>query len=281
MMYQGPNQEQLFLLEITSQNCQLLEEKLPSFQTLVWFKSESKIVIDGKEEIFQPNQILCLTEVNKVNVKSIGLARMVRFNRYVYCVLDHDSEVGCKGILFFGSNQLPILSLGPKEMDQFETLWKVFLSEIDSNDNLQLEMLQMVLKRLLILCTRLYKEQSDLKNLTSFDSDLIREFNFLVEKNFKSKHAVKEYADLLHKSPKTLSNLFTKMGSNTPLTFIHDRIMLEARRILFYTDKPIKEISYELGFEDIQTFSRFFKKNEGKSPSDFKSGLNLGKIANS
>ena len=102
MMYQGPNQEQLFLLEITSQNCQLLEEKLPSFQTLVWFKSESKIVIDGKEEIFQPNQILCLTEVNKVNVKSIGLARMVRFNRYVYCVLDHDSEVGCNGLLFFG-----------------------------------------------------------------------------------------------------------------------------------------------------------------------------------
>jgi AraC family transcriptional activator of pobA len=134
-------------------------------------------------------------------------------------------------------------------------------------------MLQMILKRLLILCTRLYKEQSDLKSLTSFDSDLVREFNFLVEKHFKKIHTVKEYAELLNKSPKTIANLFSKMSSKTPLSYIHDRIMLEAKRLLFYTDKPIKEIGYELGFEDIQSFSRFFKINEGKSPSDFKAEL--------
>jgi AraC-like DNA-binding protein len=49
--------------------------------------------------------------------------------------------------------------------------------------------------------------------------------------------------------------------------------MLEARRLLFYTDKPIKQLSYELGFEDIQTFSRFFKKNQGVAPTEFKENL--------
>ncbi|WP_144602157.1 helix-turn-helix domain-containing protein [Algoriphagus algorifonticola] len=273
MNYQGPNQEQLILEEITSQNCQVLEKPVASSQTLIWFKSESIFVIDGKQEIFQPNQILCLTEFHHLHVKSMGKARMVRFNRPFYCVLDHDSEVGCKGILFFGSSQVPVLTLDANGIDQFETLWKVFVSEINSQDNLQQEMLQMILKRLLILCTRLYKEQSDLKNLTSFDSDLVREFNFLVEKHFKKIHTVKEYAELLNKSPKTLANLFSKMSSKTPLSYIHDRIMLEAKRLLFYTDKPIKEIGYELGFEDIQSFSRFFKKNEGKSPSEFKAEL--------
>jgi AraC-like DNA-binding protein len=50
--------------------------------------------------------------------------------------------------------------------------------------------------------------------------------------------------------------------------------------MLRYTDKPIKKIAYELGFEDIQTFSRFFKKMEQISPSDFKK-MHLGSIANS
>jgi AraC-like DNA-binding protein len=273
MNYLGPNQEHLLLEQLTPTNRYLLEEQLPSFQTLVWFNSKAKFLIDGKEEVFSPNQILCLTEFHQVSVQEIGQAREVRFNRPFYCILDHDSEVGCKGILFFGSSQLPIITLTDQELDKFETLWKVFQMELESKDDLQLEMLQMILKRLLILSTRLYKEQTDLDQLNSFDSDLVREFNFLVEKHFKAMHTVTEYAELLNKSPKTLSNLFLKLKNKSPLVFIHERIMLEARRLLFYTDKPIKQLSYELGFEDIQTFSRFFKKNQGVAPTEFKENL--------
>lgn len=79
-----------------------------------------------------------------------------------------------------------------------------------------------------------------------------------------------DYANLLNKSPKTLSNLFKKYGNKSPLQIIQDKKVLEARRLLYYTDKSVKEIAYEIGFEDIQTFSRFFKKIEGVSPSNFK-----------
>ena len=60
------------------------------------------------------------------------------------------------------------------------------------------------------------------------------------------------------------------MWLKTPLQIIQDRIMLEAIRLLRYTDKSIKEITYDVGYEDIQTFSRFFKKIKGVSPSEFK-----------
>ena len=80
-----------------------------------------------------------------------------------------------------------------------------------------------------------------------------------------------EYADLLNKSPKTLSNLFKKITDKSPLKFIHDRKMLEARRLLAYTEMSVKEIAYELGFDDLQSFSRFFKKLASIAPSDFKS----------
>jgi AraC family transcriptional activator of pobA len=100
--------------------------------------------------------------------------------------------------------------------------------------------------------------------------DIVREYNYLVESNFKTKHQVADYAEMLNKSPKTLSNLFKKYNEKSPLQIIQNRTLLEARRLLRYSDKSIKEIAYEIGYEDIQSFSRFFKKAEVVSPSDFK-----------
>lgn len=146
----------------------------------------------------------------------------------------------------------------------------MFLIEMQSKDDLQIEMLQMMLKRLLILCTRLYKEQRQLAPLAKNNLDLVREFNFLVESHFKIKHTVADYAELLHRSPKTLSNLFAQVSPKTPLQIINERKMLEARRLLRYTDQAVSEIAYTIGYEDVQTFSRFFRTQEGMSPSAFR-----------
>ncbi|WP_198673010.1 helix-turn-helix domain-containing protein [Algoriphagus litoralis] len=242
----------------------------------------SQIRIDGQPIDLRPDQLICLTEFHKIEVLSVPSALLIRFNRAFFCVLDHDSQVGCKGILFFGSSQLPILHLSGTDRAKLGALCEVFAIEMkEEADQLQLEMLQMLLKRFLILCTRIYKSQVNLDVLDSSQSDLVREYNYLIEVHFRQKHTVAEYADLLAKSPKTLSNLFSKLGKKSPLAFIQDRIMLEAKRLIGYTDKSIKEIGYELGFEDIQGFSRFFKKNEGCAPSEFKEKIRLGKIANS
>ncbi len=83
----------------------------------------------------------------------------------------------------------------------------MFSMEMQSKDELQMDMLQMMLKRLLILSTRLYKEQRQLVPLPKNSLDLLREFNFLLGAHFKTKHRVAYYAELLHGSPKTLSNL--------------------------------------------------------------------------
>ena len=91
-----------------------------------------------------------------------------------------------------------------------------------------------------------------------------------METNFKTKKQVADYAEMLNKSPKTLSNLFKKYNEKSPLQIIQDRTILEARRLLRHSDQSIKEIAYEIGYEDIQSFSRFFKKLEGVSPSEFK-----------
>lgn len=276
MEYKGHTDEYLLLAEITPNNCHLLKEDTPNGQSLLWMMADgSQLNIDGRDYTFQQNEVVCLTEFHRVRVKKVSSLRMVRFNRPFFCVIDHDSEVGCKGVLFFGASQLPVFQVPAEELEKFDILWRMFSIEMQSKDSLQIEMLQMMLKRLLILCTRLYKAQK-MAGLAAENghADIVREFNFLVEQHFKTKHTVAEYADLLHKSPKTISNLFTRLGTKTPLQLIQERKMLEARRMLRYTDLPVKEIAYELGYEDLQTFSRFFKAQEGVSPSEFR-GENL------
>ena len=75
---------------------------------------------------------------------------------------------------------------------------------------------------------------------------------------------------LLHISPKTLAKL-TKTHWNKTLThLIAERIVIEAKRELYLTSKAVKEIAYELGFEDEYYFSRFFKTNADISPQLFR-----------
>lgn len=270
MVYTGEIDEYISLNEINASNAEVVKDKISEGLSIIWVLESLRIKIDGDEVMCEKDTILFLTEFHKVEIIELTNVRLIRFNRAFYCISDHDNEVGCKGILFFGASQLPKITIPIVEMEKLEVLWKMFVIEMDSKDDLQNEMLQMMLKRLLILCTRIYKEQTE---LTSFDKnqlDIVREYNYLVESHFKTKHQVADYAEMLHKSPKTLSNVFKKFGQKTPLQIIHERIILEARRLLRYSDKSIKEITYEIGYEDIQTFSRFFKKIEGMSPSEFK-----------
>ena len=195
------------------------------------------------------------------------------FNREFYCINHHDHEVSCYGHLFYGSSQAPIITLCEKDRVSFYRLLEVFKEEFEYTDHIQGEMLQMLLKRMLIKSSRLVKEVMSNPVMPQTQLDLIRQYNVLVEMHFKEKHQVKDYADLLFKSPKTLSNLFKQYNDQTPLQVINERITLEAKRQLAHTDKTVEELSSELGYGDVAHFSKFFKKQTKLSPNAFRKEL--------
>jgi AraC-like DNA-binding protein len=92
----------------------------------------------------------------------------------------------------------------------------------------------------------------------------------LVDIHYKTKRKVSDYADLLFKSPKTLSNLFLIYNHKSPQQIILDRLVLEAKRLIHFTDKQNQEIAYDLGFNDPAHFSRFFKKMTQLTPSQYR-----------
>lgn len=79
-----------------------------------------------------------------------------------------------------------------------------------------------------------------------------------------------DYADLLGVAPKTLSNKFNRLDLMQPNDLIKDRIMLEAKRLLSYSSLSVKEIAYQLGYDDPAYFNRLFTKKTGDTPSNFK-----------
>ncbi|WNJ17004.1 helix-turn-helix domain-containing protein [Pontibacter sp. G13] len=240
---------------------------------ILWNRSDrpAQFQLDGVETTLAPDQMMSLTFLHHL-VPTTGNPPITgwAFNRAFYCILDHDEEVSCNGIIFFGTQSVPIISLDMDHHRKMDLLYQVFEDELQTRDNIQGEMLQMLLKRLIILITRLAKEQATLHTFSPNQVDLIRQYNLLVDQHFREKRQVKDYADLLHRSPKTLSNLFAQYNQETPLQVIHNRIMLEAKRLLIGTDFTAKEIGYELGFEDSAHFSKMFKKTYGLSPSAFR-----------
>lgn len=235
--------------------------------------SRAEVVIDSIPVKIEPQSVLALTSVQYFQFKSGENLKVYFFNREFYCIKDHDQEVGCAGLLFFGNEQNPMINLDENEQVKFNMLHDIFIDEIETKDNIQAEMLRMLMARFIIKTTRLLKDKEQLDaDKKDSKSELLRAFNVLVESHFRNEHSVQFYADALFKSPKTLSNSFAKFNKS-PLKIIHERIILEAKRLLIYTNKTAKEIAFDLGFEDASHLSRLFKKYTAVSPSDFKKQL--------
>lgn len=100
-------------------------------------------------------------------------------------------------------------------------------------------------------------------------------FRKLLEENYPHIHTVSEYAGLLNVSGKTLTNCTKEVSRQTPLELINERLILEAKRLLSYSEKNINEIGYELGFEDPSYFVKYFKRETKMLPSDFRKSIVL------
>jgi len=246
-------------------------DKFNKYFTIAWNMGENQTVtIDGTEYNFPANSLLTLLFNQSFSFENSAGIIAWQFNREFYCIIDHDSEVSCVGFLFSSTDHL-FVELNDQAQQKLQLLSDVFIEEFKTSDNIQNEMLLVLLKRLIIYVTRLAKVgYTPVKKLQDEKFHIIRKFNLLVEANFKTEHTVSFYAEQLCKAPKTLSNLFAIFNQRTPSQIIQERIIVEAKRLLYYTDRSIKHITFELGFEDVSYFSNFFKKNTGASPSDFR-----------
>lgn len=139
------------------------------------------------------------------------------------------------------------------------------------------EVLQLYLRILLIHVSRLVNHRLP-QMIPAKRHSVAARFFRLLEKERGSKMQVKDYARLLHVTPNYL-NETVKLRTGYPAGYhVRQRIVLEAKKMIAYSDLCSKEIAYALGFWDIAHFSRFFKTNAGMNVSEFRNGLTSGVV---
>ena len=94
-----------------------------------------------------------------------------------------------------------------------------------------------------------------------------------IEKHFRSERAVEFYARKMELSAKRLNEITRSTAGETVTQILHKRLLLESKREIVSQSKTIQTISDELGFENPSYFSRFFKKLEGVTPTEFSKEL--------
>lgn len=194
---------------------------------------------------------------------------VLNFHPDFFCIHKHQKEVACHGVLFNNIYQSPYISLEQKDVGQLCGLIEQLRTEMQNPELAQYELLISYLKIFLITASRLRASQSeDMQNDVASLKEpfVLQNLKDAIEENFRTKHSPAEYAGLLNISPKALGKITRHHFNKTLTNMIAERIIIEAKRELYLTSKPVKSIAYELGFNDEFYFSRFFKNNADVSP---------------
>ncbi|MGB1288226.1 MAG: helix-turn-helix domain-containing protein [Aggregatilineales bacterium] len=141
--------------------------------------------------------------------------------------------------------------------------------ELQQDEAGKVQMLRHLLSMLLILLERARQNLPQEYRASHNTMYIYQEFVALLETEFRQQHSVTYYARSMHLTPRQLSEIVKKSAGKSAKTLIQERIILEAKRLLRYSNASVKEIAYQLGFKDPSYFSKVFKQVEGESPSRY------------
>lgn len=254
-----------------------------NYYSLIWVKKgNGKLKADFSEYDFQDNSLLAFSPYQPFMIctqEAIqGIA--IHFHPDFYCIHMHQKEVSCNGVLFNNIYQPPYTHIDAVAAATFDIIINQMTTEMKQQDLAQYELLVSYLKIILITASRLKTEQLQQETTPEphvKEPIILQNLKDAIESHFKTKHSPSHYADYLNISPKALARI-TKTYFNKTLTdLIAERIIIEAKRELYLTNKAVKEIAYELGYDDEHYFSRFFKTNADVSPQAYRETVGFAK----
>jgi AraC family transcriptional activator of pobA len=253
-----------------------------NYYSLIWLmQGKGKLKADFSEYDFEQTTLFAFSPYQPFMFLTEGIKGIaIHFHPDFFCIHKHQTEIACNGVLFNNIYQPPFISIDEVSSLTFKMLMEQMKTEMQNPELAQYEILISYLKIFLITASRLKTEQQPeaLQSVTALKKPFIlQNLKDSIEKNFKTKHSASDYADALNISAKALAKI-TKTYFNKTLTdLISERIIIEAKRELYLTNKAIKEIAYELGYQDEYYFSRFFKTNADISPQMYRDTVGFGR----
>jgi len=256
-----------------------------NYYSMIWLESGSgSVTADFSEYDFGNNVLLSFSPYQPFLLNIDGESRgwIINFHPDFFCIHKHHKEVACHGVLFNNIYNPPFVHIDEKAAANFEMVIEQFKTEMQNPALAQYELLISYLKIFLITASRLKTEQqTDAKKVADKEEEpfILQNLKNAIELHYKTKHSASDYADLLAITPKALTRLTKTHFNKTLSNLIAERIIIEAKRELYLTNKTVKEIAYDLGYNDEYYFSRFFKKNADVSPQIYRETVGFDKAS--
>lgn len=251
------------------------EPHIHSFYQIIWFrKGNGKHYVDFKAYPITDNTLFFISpgQIHYFEKDAEREGTIIHFNESFLSDENNSENVFLKYNVFNAFDTVPHYHVNTENIEMLDFLTKEMNKETD-NVNLfaHNDLLKYFVKMFLIYIQRNGKRGHGIPLCinNSLNRTFIR-FRQTLERNYRTMHTVKEYANHLNVSTKTLTNCVYGSSHSTPLAIINGRIVLEAKRQLLHSSLKIKEIAFQLGFEDPSYFVKFFKRQTGFLPAEFR-----------
>jgi AraC family transcriptional regulator, transcriptional activator of pobA len=252
-----------------------------SHTCLLWLKEgTASIRVEQSDFDLSPNTWVFLSPYQPFYTTQ-GKALMgcaLYFHYDFFCLEANGVEVGCNEVLFNTPYRSPLVKPNPAETADLAWLMDGIRREALSTDIASDTLIVSYIKSLLVIATRAkLAEDADSTPAVTSDSLVTSKLRRLIDEHYKDKTTLSEYAKMLKLSPRALERLIKVHWAKPLSQVIQERLMIEAKRELYLSSKPIKIIASELGFNDEYYFSRFFKKLAGVSPRGYRETVGMGR----
>lgn len=162
-----------------------------------------------------------------------------------------------------------VMGLDESNADQLHMYARLMLEEFERDHVQQDNILRNLLSAFIMSCGRMRGQGDVVMQMDSNQNKLVYQFKSQVDVNFREKTQVAQYADMLYVTPGHLNDVIKSTVGKTAKQVIDEKRVMEAKRLLFWGTQNMKEIAWQLNFEDDAYFNRFFKKHTGLTPSFF------------
>ena len=241
---------------------------------MIWLtKGSGTLNVDMLEYAVGNNTIFCVRPNQTHQFKSEGSIEgfVFSFTDSFFRINEYDLDMTAQNAFLQLFTENRTIQITDEEEEDFKVIILKMMKEFENQYANRVELLKGYFKIFLLCLTRRLSENLESVEKTR-EAELVKRFMELLDKNFKEKKMVAEYAGQLLVTPNYLNRVVKKITGMSAGAHIRQRVVLEAKRMGRYSDAGMKEIAYHLGFLDIAHFSRFFKTFGGANFSEFKKG---------
>jgi len=245
-----------------------------NFFEIIWIKDEKpKVTVAENAYAVESDWMYLMPPGRHQPLKNVGKkGLLIAFDK---SVLSYEVKEFTLDVLklFTKQGDFSTLLIDKELRDTLETIARLIKEEYASPSRSFL-LLRTYLKAFLL---KLISQKNQEFTVPDLHEKRVYQFFLLLENHFKEEKQVGFYADKLNITSKRLNQILKEKTGKSISALLHERTIMEAKHELFVSERSIKEIALELGFEDQSYFTRFFKRMTGQTPEVFhqKSGKKI------